>query len=138
MKSKNTQLGHEKLIRRSTNISNVQRYIFILVLAYILTVHISTDIKFLNLLLWTIGSVLIFTNIVTSFKKIKIFEIFADTPMNLISSTIDLLAGISMGVVFFGVITPISIFKSLSQKTLLNNKGWIDVSYKKNNFEEGF
>ena len=58
--------------------------------------------------------------------------------MNLISSTIDLLAGISMGIVFFGVITPISIFKSLSQKTLLNNKGWIDVSCKKNNFEEGF
>tara|TARA_B100000965_G_C19602054_1_gene763363 strand:+ start:433 stop:837 length:405 start_codon:yes stop_codon:yes gene_type:complete len=134
MNANNLNNSHERIVRKENDIKNIQRYIIIFLISFLILRNINS----VPYIFQIFGLLFILANILTIINPNSAFKIIGNTPINFLSKIFDYISKTSLGILFFSVFTPIAMVKKSLKKTTLNKEGWVNVEEKAINFKEGF
>lgn len=138
MKVSNTYTGHERLIKNQIEANNIQRVFITLVMGFVLFVNIYGKSGAFYFLAGSILSFFILCNIIFVLFNVKSLNKASDIPINILSKIFEIISKLSMGFVYFLVISPISLVSKVRKKSLFKKDGWQLVNKKKIDYREGF
>ena len=138
MKVSNTHIGHERLIKNKIDVNNIQRVFVTLVMGFVLFANIYGKSSAFYLIAGSILSFFIVCNIIFVLFNVKSLNKISDIPINILSIIFEIISKLSMGFVYFLVISPISLINKIRNKSLFKKGSWQIVDKQKIDYREGF
>tara|TARA_B110000014_G_C20064096_1_gene554410 strand:- start:557 stop:973 length:417 start_codon:yes stop_codon:yes gene_type:complete len=138
MKVSNTHIGHERLVKNKIDVNNVQRVFVTLVMGFVFFANIYGKSSAFYLVTGSILSFFIVCNIIFVLFNVKSLNKISDIPINILSIIFEIISKLSMGFVYFLVISPVSLINKVRNKSLFKEGGWQIVDKQKIDYREGF